>query len=70
MSVENKNAKLTRVYISSDNLLKQASEETGIPKVQILELIVKDALFGKRDFNAYIDKLEKEINGIFKTKKE
>ena len=69
MSVENKNAKLTRVYISSDNLLKQASEETGIPKVQILELIVKDALFGKRDFNEYINKLEKEINGIFKTKK-
>jgi len=43
MLVKNKNAKLTRVYISSDNLLKKASEETGIPKVQILELIVKDA---------------------------
>jgi len=69
MLVKNKNAKLTRVYISSDNLLKKASEETGIPKVQILELIVKDALFGKRDFNDYLNKLEKEINGIFKTKK-
>jgi hypothetical protein len=69
MLVKNKNAKLTRVYISSDNLLKKASEETGIPKVQILELIVKDALFGKRDFNSYLDKLESEINGIFKTKK-
>ena len=69
MLVKNKNAKLTRVYISSDNLLKKASEETGIPKVQILELIVKDALFDKRDFNDYLDKLEKEINGIFKTKK-
>ena len=69
MSVENKNATLTRVYKSTDSLLKKASEETGIPKVKILELIIKDTLYGRRDFNAYMDKLESEINCIFKIKK-
>jgi|TARA_Y100000310_G_scaffold123868_2_gene122627 hypothetical protein len=69
MSVENKNATLTRVYKSTDGLLKKASEQTGLPKVKILELVIKDALYGKRDFNAYMSKLEEEINGIFKIKK-
>ena len=49
-------------------MLTQASEETNIPKVQILELLVKDALFGKRDLNEYMNKLEEEIKGIFKKK--
>jgi|TARA_Y100000004_G_scaffold177919_1_gene219989 hypothetical protein len=63
-----KHSRLTRVYKETDILLQQASEETNIPKVQILELVVKDALFGKRDLNEYLDKLEAEIKGIFKKK--
>ena len=63
-----KHSRLTRVYKETDLLLTQASEETNIPKVQILELLVKDALFGKRDLNDYMNKLEAEIKGIFKKK--
>ena len=63
-----KHSRLTRVYKETDLLLQQASDETNIPKVQILELLVKDALFGKRDLNDYMNKLEAEIKGIFKKK--
>lgn len=63
-----KHSRLTRVYKETDLLLQQASDETKIPKVQILELLVKDALFGKRDLNDYMNKLEAEIKGIFKKK--
>ena len=63
-----KHSRLTRVYKETDLLLQQASDETNIPKVQILELLVKDALFGKRDLNEYMNKLEAEIKGIFKKK--
>lgn len=63
-----KHSRLTRVYKETDLLLTQASEETNIPKVQILELLVKDALFGKRDLNQFMNKLEEEIKGIFKKK--
>ena len=62
-----KNQRLTRVYNSSNELLDKAKAESGKSKVEILELIIHDALFGKRDLNEYMDKLDYEIKGWFKT---
>jgi hypothetical protein len=65
--VGRKNQRLTRVYNSSNELLDKAKAESGKSKVEILELIIHDALFGKRDLNEYMDKLDYEIKGWFKT---
>ena len=62
-----KQTQLTRVYNKSNELLDKAKKESGKSKVEILELIIHDALFGKRDLNEYMDRLDHEIKGWFKT---
>lgn len=65
-----KNTRLTRVYNGSNELLEQAKEKSGKTKIEILELIIHDALFGRRDLNEYMDKLEHEIKDWFRTNDE
>ena len=67
VKVGRKNQRLTRLFNSSNELLDKAKAESGKSKVEILELIIHDALFGKRDLNEYLDKLDYEIKGWFKT---
>jgi hypothetical protein len=64
--VARKNSRLTRVYNNSNELLEQAKKESGKSKIEILELIIHDALFGSRDLNEYLNELEDEIKGWLK----
>lgn len=64
-STTNKNSRLTRIYKSSETLLNEASKKTNIPKVQLLDLIIKDSLMGRRNLTEYLNNIEKEIKWLF-----
>jgi len=60
----NKNSRLTRIYKSSETLLNEASKKSNIPKVKLLDLIIKDTLLGRRNLNEYMDNIEKELKWL------
>ena len=62
----NKRSELTRLYKADATLLKEASKKTKMPQVQLISLIVRDALLGKRDLNQYLDNLEAELKQVKK----
>jgi hypothetical protein len=68
--VARKNTRLTRIYKDTNDLLEQAKEESGKTKIEILELLIHDALFGRRDLNEYMDNLEHEIKDWFRADDE
>ena len=62
----NKRSELTRLYKADATLLKEASKKAKIPQVQLISLIVRDALLGKRDIDEYLDRLEAELRQVKK----